>query len=79
MKKLFPPVLLLIIFSLAVSAQNDKKPEKLSANEIVARHIASLGDKAALASATTRVMTGRGSITSKIGTSIVLEGPEKMA
>jgi hypothetical protein len=78
MKKLLSLVLLLTIHPLAVTAQGDgQKPEKLNADEIVSGHLASLGEKSALTS--TRVMTGKGSLTSKLGAGFLLAGPGQMA
>jgi len=80
MKTLLPLLLLLVTLPVAIAGQGDaKKIEKLTADEIIARHLASLGDKNALASTASRVMSGRGSITSKLGTSFVLEGPGQIA
>jgi len=76
MKNLLLHALVFATLPLAIIAQGDaKKPEKLNVDEIVARHIASLGDKSALTAAATRVMTGQGTLTSKLGTSFILQGP----
>src|ERR1043165_3852204 len=79
MNNLLSRFLLIVMLPLAVGAQDDaKKPDKLTADEIVSRHIASLGDNAVLRSAGSRAMTGKGSLTSKIGTTFLLEGTGQM-
>ncbi len=57
----------LLLLVVTGSAQPDKKLEKLSADEIVSRHIASIGDKDAIAGAGTRVMMGDATLTQKVG------------
>jgi hypothetical protein len=59
-------LLLALLCFLTVQAYS-QKTDKISVDDLVAKHLASIGDKDALAAATTRVMTGKGNLTQKVG------------
>jgi hypothetical protein len=68
--------------SVAVSAQkdkDDKKLPKLSADEIIAKHIESIGPKNKIGTVRTRILTGIGTLTSKINYAGKLGGPAQFA
>jgi hypothetical protein len=67
MKSVISTLILILSIVFVVRAQPEKKLEKLSAEEIIARHIASIGEKDAIAAAGTRVMMGEGKLVSKVG------------
>lgn len=52
----------IIIFALCSFCFAQQKPEKLTAEEIVAKHLASIGTPGDIAAVTSRVMTGEGKI-----------------
>ena len=68
-------IALLFVFAIGVAAQ----PEKLSADQIVARHVASIGTPDAIAASTSRVLTGSGSLVSKLPRGFMLSGQGQMA
>ena len=60
MKKHLSCLLALLLIVSTVAAQDDsKKPEKITAEELISRHIASIGTPEALAAVKSRVITGR--------------------
>jgi hypothetical protein len=70
---------LLCFFAIHVYSQ---KADKVSVDDLITRHLASIGDKDALAAASTRVMTGTGALTLKVGagtTGASLNGPAQFA
>lgn len=79
MKKLFSLSLLFLLASLQAYSQ---KPEKITIDDLISRHLASIGDKDALAAASTRVLTGKGTLTSKLGSGVsnfIIEGGAQFA
>ncbi|MEP6944798.1 MAG: hypothetical protein ABJA02_02690 [Acidobacteriota bacterium] len=78
-KLLFTFVLILLALSSAAAQNDPKKMEKLTVDEIVARHLVSLGTPDAIKASTSRVMTGKGTLVSKIGTGFMLEGTTQLA
>lgn len=61
------------------SSEKENKPPKLSAEEIVSKHLNSIGKKEDLASIKSIVLTGKGTITSKLGATFLLTGNAQMA
>lgn len=78
-------ILLLTIFTLAFClnsfAQNNKtqKPAKLTAEELVSKHLASIGKAEDLAAIKSRIMVGVGRLGSSIGYSGQISGPAQFA
>ncbi len=75
-----------VIVSLSLGAvalcqadKDGKKPARMTVDEIVSRHLASIGTPDALASSKSRVMVGDGQLVSKLGASFVLNGKAQMA
>ena len=70
-----------LAFSLGFSQENKdvKKPDKLTPEEIVAKHLASLGTPVDIAAVKSRVLIGQGRMTLKLGGSGALTGPAQMA
>ena len=82
MKKTFSLVILCFLGAVQAYSQSDKKPDKITVNDLITRHLASIGDKDSLAAASTRVMTGQGTLTQKVGSGVsgfVLAGPAQFA
>lgn len=81
------PLLLAFIlaFGTLVAAQkqssdkDQKKPAKISVDELVAKHIASIGPADVISAIKSRVMVGEGKLESKIGSLFVLNGPGQIA
>lgn len=69
----------ILISSIFVSAQEEKKPTKISADELIARHIASIGPADAIAAIKSRVMVGDAKLESKLGSSSVIYGKGQIA
>jgi len=65
--------------SFAQSDKDTKKPEKITAEELVAKHLASVGTPEALAAARSRVLVGKGTVTSIKGYIGSLSGPVQLA
>ena len=79
MKKL---ISLSLLFFLACLQAYSQKPDKITIDDLISRHLASIGDKDALAAGSTRVMTGQGTLTQKVGSGVsgfVLVGPAQFA
>ncbi|HEV7644730.1 MAG TPA: hypothetical protein VGO50_12360 [Pyrinomonadaceae bacterium] len=74
-----------LAFSLGFSQENKqenkdvKKAEKLTPEEIVTKHLASIGTPEDLAAVKSRVMIGQGRLSLKLGGSGALTGPAQMA
>jgi hypothetical protein len=79
MKRLFFCVFLLAATCAAAFGQGGVKPAKLSVDEIVARHLASLGSAEARSKVTSRVFVGEGRLNGKIGFVGMLNGPAQLA
>jgi hypothetical protein len=67
MKKNLLALLALILCGLSTFSQTSGKMAKLTSDEIVAKHIASIGTPEAIAAAKSRVMVGEGSLKMKLG------------
>jgi hypothetical protein len=78
MKKLFLLAAAIIALS-SVSFAQDKKPAKLTAEEIVSKHLASIGTAEDLAAAKSIVMMGKGMLTSKLNRGIAIGGEAQFA
>ncbi len=61
-KTLLLAVFILTSYALCLAQNESQKPAKLSAEEIVAKHLASIGKTEDLAAVKTRVMTGEGKV-----------------
>lgn len=79
-------IALISIMSLSftlVSAQDapskDSKPAKITAEEIVFRHLASIGSTEDLSAMTSLVLVGNGTITAKLGSTVRLGGTAQIA
>ena len=77
MKKSLFILFSLLAFSMDVGAQN--KLDKLTADEVVAKHLASIGTPEAIAAAKTRVLVGEGTLTAKLGTPFTLNSMAQIA
>ncbi|MGD9631260.1 MAG: hypothetical protein AB7V18_18640 [Pyrinomonadaceae bacterium] len=78
MNRILPTLLLSCsLFSIAI-AQQEKRPSKLTTDELVAKHLASIGEGSGLAHKS-MVLTGTGTISSKLGAKFLLTGPSQMA
>jgi hypothetical protein len=66
MKNSFLPLLLLFVFPAFVLCQSDSKNlPKLSADQIIAKHLASIGEAPAITAVKTRILVGIGEFTSR--------------
>jgi hypothetical protein len=75
MRKLLLLLTFIFIFgSAVVSAQ-----QKMTANDVVDKHLASIGPAEVIASIKSRVMVGTGKLEAKIGTSSFITGPGQLA
>jgi hypothetical protein len=70
---------LLLVFCVPGFAQASKTLPKLSTAEIVAKHLASIGNDEAIAAAKSRIFVGTGRVKSKIGYVGQLDGPAQFA
>jgi len=75
MKHLPTAVVLLLLLSLQLFSQ----AEKISIDDLLSKHRASIGTSDALAGATSRAMHGTGSLESKIGSAFLLQGEGQFA
>lgn len=73
--------ILVVLAVTCVAAQdNDKtKRSKMTADEVVAKHIASIGTPEALAKINSRVLVGEGRLTGKVGVAGFIGGPVQIA
>jgi hypothetical protein len=76
----------ILISSIVVSAQQEKnsdkdqkKPAKISVDELIARHIASIGPADVVARIKSRVLVGEGKLESKLGSTFILTGAGQIA
>lgn len=87
MKKFFLLLAFLLISSTGViSAQQEKssdkdqkKPGKISVDEIIARHIASIGPAEVIASIKSHVMVGNSQLEAKLGSASIIKGVGQLA
>jgi hypothetical protein len=77
---------LILISSIVVSAHQEKnsdkdqkKPAKISVDELIAKHIASIGPAGVIAGIKSRVMVGEGKLESKLGATFILNGAGQIA
>jgi len=71
-----------VVLGLTVLAQTDsvqKKSERLTANEVVSKHIASIGLPEALAATKSRVLVGNGALSGRAGIAGRIVGPVQFA
>jgi hypothetical protein len=71
MKKYLSLLCLVLSLSFTAAAQKDK----MTVDELVKRHVASIGSAQAISAAKSRIFVGRGTLTSKVGYSGRLIGP----
>lgn len=76
----------ILISSIVVNAQQEKtsdkdqkKPAKISVDELIARHIASIGPADVIAGIKSRVLVGEGKLESKLGSAFILHGTGQIA
>ncbi len=76
----------ILISSIVVSPQQEKnsdkdqkKPAKISVDELIAKHIASIGPVDVIAGIKSRVLVGEGKLESKLGSTFILNGPGQIA
>jgi len=76
----------ILISSIVVSPQQEKnsdkdqkKPAKISVDELIAKHIASIGPVDVIGGIKSRVMVGEGKLESKLGSTFILNGPGQIA
>lgn len=86
MRKLLLFLAFVLIASVVTSAQQEKnsdkdqkKPAKISVDELIARHIASIGPADVIAGTKSRVMVGEGKLESKLGSAFILNGKGQIA
>jgi hypothetical protein len=82
MQKIFICALVLLLSTVNGFGQDDKnlkKPEKITAEELVAKHVASIGTPEALAAVKSRVIVGQGGLSSVKGYIGSLTGPCQLA
>lgn len=72
------PILPLIFAALLISPVFAQK-DKMTVDELINRHLASIGTQEAIAAAKTRVFVGNGALTSRLGYSGRLVGPAQLA
>lgn len=79
-KQLLVAFLILFVFSTVAGAGASNPPQKMKLEEVVARHLASIGKPEDLAAAKTRIMTGQDNARLKIsGTIREVSGPAQFA
>jgi hypothetical protein len=79
-------VFILISSTVVISApqekpgdKDQKKPAKISVDELIARHVASIGPADVIAGIKSRVMVGEGKLESKLGSTFALNGAGQIA
>jgi len=72
-------LLLLLTFILMFGSAAVRAQQKITANEVVAKHLASIGPAEVIASIKSRVMVGTSKLEAKIGTSSFITGPGQLA
>ena len=63
MKKVFA----ILLFAIAFTSSSFAQKEKLTAADVIAKHLASIGTPEALKAAKSRVLVGQGALTSQLG------------
>lgn len=82
MERLLASFIILLVITVGAFAQTireSQKPEKITADELVAKHLASIGTPEALAAARSRVLIGRASVSSVKGYFGSVSGPVQIA
>jgi hypothetical protein len=79
MKKLFLLLAAIAVLGSVTFAQADKKPAKLTVEEIVSKHLASIGTPEDITAAKSIVMMGKGMLTSKLNRGIAIGGEAQFA
>src|SRR4051812_35661244 len=75
MERVWLFAVLVLLLSISAPAQKNK----ITAEEIIEKHLASIGSPAALSAVKSRVMVGQGNLTSKLGYAGNLIGPAQIA
>jgi hypothetical protein len=78
-RSLFLCALILTAFSFVFSQDDAKKTEKLTAEDVVAKHLASIGTPADIAAAKSRVLVGTGRLSGKAMVTGYQSGPAQLA
>lgn len=79
MRKSFLFFAVMLVSSVVVSAQEDKKPAKIGVDELIAKHLASIGPADVIAGVKSRVMVGNAKLESKLGSASVIYGKGQLA
>jgi len=86
MRKLLLFLAFILILSVVANAQQEKgsdkdqkKPAKITVDELIAKHLASIGPADVIASTKSRVMVGEGKVESKLGAAFILNGQGQIA
>jgi hypothetical protein len=86
MRKSFMLLVFILISSYVVISQNEKildkdqeKPAKISVDELIARHIASIGPANVIAGIKSRVLVGEGKLESRLGSAFIINGTGQIA
>jgi hypothetical protein len=79
MKKPLFFLAVILVSSVVISAQQDKKPAKITADELIAKHIASIGSADVIAGIKSRVMVGETKFGSTLGSTFILNGTGQIA
>jgi hypothetical protein len=79
MRKLLFFLAVILVSSVVISAQQDKKPAKITVDELIAKHLASIGPADVIAGIKSRVMVGNAKLESKLGSASVIYGKGQMA
>jgi hypothetical protein len=79
MKKVLFFALSILMLGPVIFAQDTQKPEKLTAEDVVAKHLASIGTPADIAAAKSRVMVGTGRLSGKAMVTGYQNGPTQLA
>jgi hypothetical protein len=79
MKKLFLFLAVILVSSVVISAQQDKKPAKITVDELIAKHIASIGPADVIAGIKSRVMVGDAQVEAKLGSASIVYGKGQIA
>jgi hypothetical protein len=79
MKRSLLLLALILISSIVVGAQQDKKPAKITVDELIAKHIASIGPADVIAGIKSRVMVGDAQVEAKLGSASIIYGKGQIA
>ena len=79
MKKLLLFFAVMLASSIVISAQEDKKPSKIGVDELIAKHLASIGPADVIAGIKSRVMVGDAKLEAKLGSASIMYGKGQLA